>query len=81
VNNEIGRELKINELKERTVVIVGKENNPNLATMWVVQVGMDFVAFYMGETNMTFLAYLREDGHLIDDSGKRILVFEYLGEV
>jgi hypothetical protein len=81
IQNEVGRELKANELTERTVVVLGREDRAVVYTAWVSRLGTDYVAFYTGVGNTTFIAYLREDGELADDTGKRILVYEYLGEV
>lgn len=81
IQNELGRELKANELTERTVVVLGREDRATMYTAWVIRLGADYVAFGYGAINTTFIAYLREDGELVDDTGKRILVFEYLGEV
>jgi hypothetical protein len=78
--NEIGRELKANELKVKTIVVLSKVGRPS-ATYWVSGIGQDYVMFYAGLLNMTLIAYLREDGTLADDSGIQLHVYEYLGEV
>ena len=78
--NEVGRELRIDELKRETVVVLVKAGRPAI-TIWVATVGQDFVAFYAGEISTMLIAYLREDGTLADDSGIRMRVFEYLGEI
>ena len=80
--NEIGRGLKANELKVGTVVVLGREDRPNARdTVWVDGIGQEGVCFYSGISRMGFVAFLREDGELVDDTGKRIIVNEYLGEV
>lgn len=81
MTNEIGRELKANELKVKTVVVVSREDNPSAYTTWVREIGQDCVVFWSGVANTYFIVYLREDGELVDDTGKRIIVNEYLGEV
>jgi hypothetical protein len=84
VKNEVGRELKANELTVRTVVVIGREDRDFAYTAWVREIGPDFVIFSyeLGpETKVAFIAHLREDGTLGDDTGKRITVNEYLGEI
>ena len=79
IQNEVGRELAVNKLEPKTIVVLRAANRPAV-TMWVAVVGMDFVAFYAGVTKTTFIAQLREDGSLADDAGRVIKVYEYLGE-
>jgi len=82
MENEIGRELKANELKVETVVVLSREDRPSLAyTAWVDGIGQDGVSFWSGIAKTQFIAFLREDGELVDDTGKRIIVNEYLGEI
>lgn len=78
--SEIGRELRVDELKPKMIVVLVKAGRPAI-TIWVANIGQDFVAFYAGEIKTTLIAYLREDGTLADDSGIQLRVFEYLGEV
>lgn len=79
--NELGRELRADELRERTVVALGRVDRPHLFTAWVAEIRADYIAFRAGEINTTFLAVRHPDGMLTDDTNTRILVFEYLGEV
>jgi hypothetical protein len=78
---EIGRELLAGDLVVKTVVVVGREDRLHCITAWVRLVDSEFVAFHAGEANVTLLAARRADGTLMDDTGKRIHVWEYLGEV
>lgn len=39
------------------------------------------MAFYAGEIRVALVAFRRDDGTLIDDTGQRIHVWEYLGTV
>lgn len=79
--SEMGRELKANELTVKMVVIISREDRPVKITTWVREVGQDYVMFYSGEVKTAFITYIREDGELIDDTGKRIIVNEFLGKV
>jgi|HubBroStandDraft_6_1064221.scaffolds.fasta_scaffold426605_3 hypothetical protein len=79
--NELGRELKPSELRLRTVVVVGREDRATMYTAWVHSVGDDYVALLAGEIATVFLAKRRPDDTLVDDTGKRVMVFEYLGEI
>lgn len=78
---EMGRELLAHELKVETVVIVGREDRPHCFTVWVAELGEDFVSFHAGEVRTLLIVFRREDGTLADDTGKRIHVWEYLGTV
>jgi hypothetical protein len=78
---ELGRELTATELCERTVVIVGREDRNAMYTAWVYRIGVDFVAFKAGEIATIFVAMRAPDDKLTDDTGKRVHVFEYLGEL
>jgi hypothetical protein len=79
--SELGKELKANELMERTVVVVGREDRAAMYTTWVSRIGVDFVAFYSGVSKMIFVVKRNADDTMSDDTGKRIHVFEFLGEV
>jgi hypothetical protein len=80
-NNELGRMLLAHELVEKTVVVLGREDRATMYTVWVASVDADFVSFHAGETKTTLIATRHPNGTLTDDTNKRILVFEYLGEV
>lgn len=81
-SREIGRELKVSELKPYTVVIVAKLGRP-AATMWVVEVGLTWVHFRAGEIGMELLCERigPEGNQLTDDSRIPMKLFEYLGAV
>lgn len=81
--NELGRMLKVDELAALvgSVVVLGREDKPYMYTVWVTSVGSDYVAFGAGEIKTTLIAFRHPDGRLTDDSGARILVFEYLGVI
>jgi hypothetical protein len=80
-DNEVGRMLRVDELVVQSVVVLSREDRPHMFTAWVSLIGADYVAFTAGEIYTTFLAKRHPDGRLTDDTDKRILVFEYLGEV
>ena len=78
-NPEVGRELKVSELKLKTVVVIWKQGRPP-ATLWVIQIAESFVHFFAGEANINFLAKRAGEG-ITDDDGLPMKVFEYLGKV
>jgi hypothetical protein len=80
-DNELGRELTAAELVPRTVIVLGRIDRARMVTAWVQVVGVDYVTFLMAAVRTTFITRRLPDDTLVDDSGKRILVFEYLGEV
>jgi hypothetical protein len=81
--NEVGREFTAYELMLLCgfVVIVTREDRPYAYTAWVTQVTPKFVVFRAGEIQTYFMAMRHEDGTLTDDTGRRIRVYEYLGEI
>lgn len=77
---EIGRELKTDELKERMLVLLNAAHRPNeYASLWVMAIHPNHVAFYAGLSQTTLMLYRGPDGALFDDGGRRLRVFEYLG--
>ena len=80
---EVGRELKADELKAKTIVVIRAEHRPDIAvTMWVKEVGDSIVWLYAGSGNVhRHLGLFRQlDGTLRDDAGRMIHVYEYLGK-
>jgi hypothetical protein len=80
-SEEMGRELRADELVVATVVVIAREDRPVAVTTWVREIGDDFVVFYHGEVKTAFIVMRNPDGTLSDDTGQRIHVWEYLGEV
>ncbi len=81
--SEIGRQLRADELREMTVVCLRREDRDITATWWVESINSRAVVFLAGATwpRIHFMAFRQADGTLVDDTGKLMLVFEYLGEV
>ena len=81
-HNEIGEERKAAELVTKTVYVLMKDGRP-AATMWCVDVnlGDELVLFHAGSIFMTLILFIQPDGTMQDDSGMKIAVHEYLGEV
>jgi hypothetical protein len=75
---EVGRELLASQLLPRTIVVLGRDEDPVLLTTWVHRVGQDFVSFRMGDINITLVAMRQPDDTLRDDRGQRIRVWEFL---
>lgn len=82
MTNEIGRELKVSDLRPRTIVWLFKEGREAMATMWVVSVGSDYVHFRAGVIKTEFLAARCGPGleSITDDSGWPMKIYEYLGK-
>jgi len=76
---EIGRELRVEDLKPPVIVVLQKEGRA-LATLWVVHVTEHFVTFHAGEIKVTFFATRLPDGRITDDSGLEMAMYEYLGK-
>lgn len=79
--NEIGRELKVSELKPGTVVVIQPPGRKSCVTMWVQAVDAKHVMFYAGEMHWHVLNFVQPDGTIVDDQQRPVRVFEYLGEI
>lgn len=83
MSEEVGRELKVSELKPRTVVVLSMDHHPMATTWWVAEILDEFVVFTSGELRTDFAAKRTGTGleQLADNTGKPLHVHEYLGEV
>jgi hypothetical protein len=83
MKNEIGRELKVSELKWRTVVVLEKSGHPVMSTMWVAEVTNGYVLFTSGVLRTDFMAQRTGPDleQITDNTGKPMKIYEYLGEV
>jgi hypothetical protein len=79
-HSEIGRELTIAELKPRQVVVIGPPDKDVAVTMWVEAIDQDTVIFYAGVMRWTVINFIK-DGKIVDDRGRQVRVFEYLGKI
>lgn len=79
----VGPEIPLDRLKSklRQVVIVSVEGFPQLLSFWLYEVTADTVTFYSAELSWAVINFVKPDGTLRDDKGRRIRVFEYLGSV
>jgi len=81
VTTDVGRELRPDELRPRSIVVVHPPGSPGvLLTMWVLAANGGYVTFYSGVTNTAVVNRIRGDGKLVDDRDRVVRVFEYLGE-
>ena len=80
--DEIGKELKADQLVKRTVYVLMKAGRP-AATMWCSDVNLkdDLVLFWAGSIFTTLILFIQPDGTMQDDSGAKFAIHEYLGEV
>ena len=77
---EIGRELLAGELRERQIVWLQKEGRGVTASLWAMRITPGYIEFFAGQTKTYFLARRLPDGHITDDSGAAMAIYEYLGE-
>lgn len=78
-NKEIGRELKVSELKTDTIVVLAQEDRSIEFTVWVLDITEHFVIFKDDAVGVTIFAEILPDDTLTDDSGAKIVIFQYLG--
>jgi hypothetical protein len=77
--SEIGKPLKVSELREKTVVVIAPPGRKDVAiTMWVESISPGHVTFYSGAMNWHVRNFVRGDT-LVDDQERTVEVFEYLG--
>jgi len=81
---EVGRELKVSELKEETVVVVASDRH--VVTAWFAFANAKFAFFWMGAAspggvNLMLFRCGPEWEQLKDETGRDIRVYEYLGDV
>lgn len=80
-NPEIGPELSVGELVERTVVVLMADYKPNVAlSFWVRHITEDAILFDAAGIQMLLAVHVR-DGGLYDDAGHHIRAYKYLGEI
>jgi predicted nucleotidyltransferase len=79
-NSEIGRELTVTDLKVERVVVISPPSINLMLTMWVEDIDETTVTFFSGVMNWRVINFVK-DGTLVDDRGRLVRVFEYLGEV
>lgn len=83
MSDEIGRELRASDLKPRTIVVVKppdpQERNAHM-TFWVRAVEPAYVVFYSAVLHWAVINFRGPDDTVVDDQGRQVHVFEYLGE-
>jgi hypothetical protein len=82
-DDEVGHQLRTDELRERVVVCIRREDRSLWATMWVESISKTAVVFLAAATEpkIHFMALRLSDDTLVDDTGRKIVVHEFLGEV
>lgn len=80
-HEEFGKELKVSDLKPKTVVWLSKEGSRTIATMWVIAIDPVYVHFYTPVGKVAFLAKRTGENldEITDDEGKSMMIYEYLG--
>lgn len=79
-DDEVGRELTVAELKPHQVVVIAPPGRKFLITMWIRFINATNVVFYSDVIKLHVVNYIR-NGQIVDDRGRVVRVFEYLGEV
>jgi hypothetical protein len=82
-SDEIGRELLASDLKERQIVWIkppDAQNRGLMFTFWVTRVAPDNITFFSGVKRMYVVNFRGPNDTVIDDRGRQVRVFEYLGE-
>lgn len=79
--SEIGRELLWDDLTPLTIVVVQPPGHADVAfTMWVRVKDDKSVAFHSNVMNWAVLNFRGADDQIVDDTGRQVHVYEYLGE-
>jgi hypothetical protein len=80
-DQEVGRELKAEELRPKTVVVIKPPRRNVYLSMWVAAIDAETVLFHSGEMNWTVINFRQPDGSIVDDKGGIVRMFEYMGKV
>ena len=80
-DDEIGRQLKAHDLKERQVVVIEPPGYNLVCTMWVEHIDADIVVFWSSIFRWHIVNFRKPDGTIVDDQDRQVFVFEYLGKV
>lgn len=84
MSDEIGRELLWSDLKPRTIVVIKPPGRPpgdrGHFTFWVERVTGDYVMFHSAVLHWSVFNFPGPDDTVVDDMGRKVTVFEYLGE-
>lgn len=80
--SEIGRELKVSELRPKTVVVLAKTTRVFAATMWVDRITDAYVWFWAQEIEVALcLKRCGPDLEQVEDDEAPMKIYEYLGVV
>jgi hypothetical protein len=78
---EIGRELLWGDLAPVTIVVVQPPGSREIAfTMWVRAKDDKTIAFHSNVKNWSVINFRGPDDTVVDDRGRLVRVYEYLGE-
>lgn len=83
MSDEIGRELLWSDLQPKTIVVVkppGRPEDRGHFTFWVERVTVDYVLFHSAVLHWSVFSFHGRDDTVVDDQGRKVTVFEYLGE-
>jgi hypothetical protein len=83
LEHEIGRELLFSDLKPRTIVVIKPPDRLGreiYMTWWVHSVSPGVVIFHSAVKHWSVVNFQGRDDTVIDDQGRKVTVFEYLGE-
>lgn len=83
MTDEIGKEYTVDDLRalaKPVVVVTRREDRDVGVTLWLEEVGPTCVLFTAQGKRVLFLTFIEGD-HVVDDTGRRVHVYEYLGEV
>jgi hypothetical protein len=57
-----------------------KAGRAQFATMWVMRIDPEYIAFYAGDVRITFVARRVGKDGITDDDGAAFAIYEYLGK-
>lgn len=85
MNTEQGRQLRVDELKIDTIVILIGNHTPTIGlTVWIRRITDTYIHFFAGQftPSINLLLFRTEDPMILgDDAGHRIKAFKYLGKL
>jgi hypothetical protein len=78
---EIGRRLNATELTPEKIVVIKPPGHTGMMfTCWVKEIDDTRVMFWSGTLRWYVLNWIDDSDKIIDDQGREVEVYEYLGE-
>jgi len=80
-NPEIGDELSIDEVNVSQLVVIKPPNIYGFFfTAWIGELQKEWIRFDCNHIKWSIINRITPDGQILDDQGRQVHIYEYLGE-